>query len=288
MLEQRLSIGHEVLLLEGDLGANQSHHLILDDLISQAIDGIRKQVGIDEKHTEQEAVAILQTMDMVFSDNGFKDEGTNVLFHQGLGNRIVNCVAPSLIRLDIAERMGLPLVPVTAPESHLFTRWVFNDGTYFNWEPLGGGKKNDDYYVKKYNIHPSSICNGVFLRNVTRNEVLAIAYNQIGIAWIQSGQIGKALASFGEAIQLKSNFPEAYNNYGIALLMQNDHGGAVTYFIRAIEFNQNYHQAYTNRGMVYSSQGKHGLALSDFNKAIALNPNYVPAIRNREKIPGRV
>lgn len=285
MLEEKLRMGlivFQVLELEKDAGANESHQSQLSDLITTAIGEIGKVVRLNGQHnhryTEEEAVAISKTMTNIFHNYGFRDEGIHVLFHQGLENRIVNCVVPTIIRLSIAEMIGLNLEGVTAPESHLFTRWTLN-GSYFNWEPMGTEQKDDNYYIRKYNIPHQSIHNGVFLRAIKREEIMAIAHNQIGVAYIQQDNPDKAIENLMQSVQLKPDYPEAYNNIGIALIRMGHHRSAIERFNRALSLNPNYHEALTNRGDVFFSLGEDALAFRDYETSITLNGEFPNAYR---------
>ena len=47
----------------------------------------------------------------------------------------------------------------------------------FNWETVIKWTKSDDYYVSRRKIPRKSIKNGVFLGNLSRKEIIAIAYS---------------------------------------------------------------------------------------------------------------
>src|SRR5713101_9023255 len=82
----------------------------------------------------------------------------------------------------LAERLNLPIYAVATP-SHVFLR--YDDGsTRINIETLqGGASVPDDQYIREQKIPEESIRCGIFLRNLTTDELLAQVHNNLGVIY---------------------------------------------------------------------------------------------------------
>lgn len=141
------------------------------------------------------------------------------------------------------------------------------------------------------------------------------AYNNLGLAYLQQGDINLAIDSFQKAISINPRYAKAYHNMSVIEQRQGQYDQAFIYiekaltqapdnpvflncrgeilfskrlldralvdFNKAIERNRNYAEAYNNRGNVYKLKGDRLLAQADFNKAILINPFYDQAYNNR-------
>jgi predicted TPR repeat methyltransferase len=91
------------------------------------------------------------------------------------------------------------------------------------------------------------------------------------------GQLDQAIASYGKAIELKPNFPEAYNNLGVALRIQGKLDEAVASFRKAISLHPNYAEAFGNLGSAFQSQGKLAESLGCFKQQVRITPENIVA-----------
>src|SRR3989339_1631199 len=106
----------------------------------------------------------------------------------------------SFIYLSIADALNLPLVAVYAPQ-HIFVRFILNvEG--INWETTSARERGNDYYRSWLNISDESIRNGVYLRNLTRQETMAVVYGNRGNAWVDKGNLDRAIDDYNTAIKL--------------------------------------------------------------------------------------
>lgn len=75
--------------------------------------------------------------------------------------------------IAVAQRLGYPVYAVAAPQ-HIFARYVEPDGNHKNIEPTGkGGWSSDQKYIDDLNIPQAGIDNGVYMRTMTRRELVA-------------------------------------------------------------------------------------------------------------------
>ena len=106
-------------------------------------------------------------------------------------------------------------------------------------------------------------------------------YYQKGIAASQKGELEVAIASFQQAIALKSDFAAAYCNLGGLLAKKGQVAEAIDSLHTAIKLQPNLTEAYCNLGIIQSSSGQISAeAVESFQKAIALNPALVEAHYN--------
>ena len=277
------TIGHQILDLEAGLGVStEPHKETLDTLIEEA----RRAIQVKGAYTREDAVGILRTIDSILQNSGFERRDTNGvidgyhLFHEGLGSKKIDCDNRSFIYLSIAEALRLPLAAVHAPE-HLFLRFMLDDGSCINWETTSAAVRSDGYYKSWLNIADAAIENGVFLKNLTRDGVIASAYNDRGNAWADKGNVDKGIADFNEAIRLYPNYAAAYNNRGNAWYNKGNLDEAIADFNEAIRLDPNNAVAYNNRGNAWTRKGNLDEAIADYNTAIRLNPKYVSVYSNR-------
>ena len=278
LIQRYDTIGHQVLDLEAELGVSTEPH---KETLDSLIEGARGKIQVKDMYTREDALGILTTIEGILRNNRFKQGGNAAdLFHEGLGSKKIDCDDTSFIYLSIADALGLPLVAVSAP-GHLFVRFILNDGSYINWETTSTTERGNDYYISWRNISPVAIDNGVYLRNLSRHEIIALAYNNRGSAWAGKGNLDEAIKDYNKAIRLNPNHAAAYNNRGFAWFNKGNLDEAIKDYNEAIRLDPNFARAYTNRGSAWSKKGNLDKAIEDYNEAIRLDPNYAAAYYNR-------
>ncbi|MCM8758660.1 MAG: tetratricopeptide repeat protein [Candidatus Omnitrophica bacterium] len=116
---------------------------------------------------------------------------------------------------------------------------------------------------------------------VVKSPQKARPYLNRGLAFVQKGNIERALEDYNTAIKINPRYVEAYNNRGILFALMKRYDDALKDFNRAIEIKPNYVLSYNNRGVLYSTLGQWKEAFGDFDMALKLNPSYVDALKNR-------
>ncbi len=117
--------------------------------------------------------------------------------------------------------------------------------------------------------------------NETPNNLDAIQYYTISLAYLGKGDFDRALTEINKAIQLSPEFAAAYVIRAGAYHFKNQHDQAIADCNKAIGLNLNHEGSYIVRGSSYNVTGKYDLALADFNKAIQINPQSGPAYSGR-------
>ncbi len=116
---------------------------------------------------------------------------------------------------------------------------------------------------------------------LSRHPAAAIALNNRGRAYQQSGDLAAALSDYNRAIKINPRYKEVFNNRGVIYKQQRNMQQALSDYTRAIEISPDYADSYYNRGNLYRQQGNLAAALADYNRAIKINPGYAQAFNNR-------
>lgn len=231
------------------------------DLLDRIFLKAGERITVQDTYGETEVIKIVRTMHDILEEEGFtyRDYSTEAfyflganVFGYGLAKRQIDCVAWSLLGLGMAEHVGLPMAAVYMP-GHFALRWIFADGRYMNLELSIPAKCDDDYYISWKNISPGALQNGVYLRNLTRREVIAQQYYSLGLVWESREKWDKASSAVANALRLFRDFPDAYNL----------------------------------RGLIRKAAGEIAGAVRDFDTAIVLDNQFIEAITNRDRISGR-
>jgi len=202
-----------------------------------------------------------------------------------LENRRGTCMGLAIVYLALAERLGLSAHAVATPV-HLFMRVELPDGPR-NVELLEEGRElPDDIYRRRNRISESSIERGVFLRDLTNDEVIAHLLSNQGIALSRENRLDDALARYDRALKLAPQLVVAWYNRGIDLTTAGRLDGAVASFDAAIDLHPNDAQAHNNRGIAKARLGDMDGARADWQRALELEPGIREAEENLRKLGG--
>jgi tetratricopeptide (TPR) repeat protein len=100
-------------------------------------------------------------------------------------------------------------------------------------------------------------CSNAINSGTIAGKDLAAAFSNRGRAYAVRGDLDRALADYGQAIQLDSNAASAFNGRGSVYFLKKDYEDAVADFARAISLDPNYAGAFNNRGNAYRSHGRY-------------------------------
>ena len=196
------------------------------------------------------------------------------------------CMGLAVVYQALAERLGLSAHAVATPV-HLFMRVDLEDGPR-NVELLEDGRDiHDDLYRRRHKISDSSIERGVFLANLTTDEVIAHLLSNQAIALSRDGMIEEALSRYDLAIEKAPLLVAAWYNRGIDLMSVDRVEDALTSFDKAIELHPNDAQAHNNRGIAKARLGDSEGARADWQQALRLEPNMTEAAENLRNLDGQ-
>lgn len=165
-----------------------------------------------------------------------------------------NCLGLSVLYLAVAERVGLPLYGVEAPE-HFLVR--LDDGvTHLNIEPtLEGRVVPDEVYIRWRHIAREAIQNGVYLRSESKRQVLAsLLANRAGYRALE-GKLHGALLDAERALAVKPYLPLAHVNRGLVRELTGDVKGAEADYLRALLLDPHCAGALNNLASLFVKKG---------------------------------
>jgi tetratricopeptide (TPR) repeat protein len=104
-----------------------------------------------------------------------------------------------------------------------------------------------------------------------------MAWNDLGLAYLDSRQDEEAIKSFEKQIEVNAYHPYAYNNLGRIYLRQRKYEEAIKSFNKQLEVDPLDKYAHGNLGLAYLEQEKYADAVPELEKAAALTPNNAEA-----------
>lgn len=155
-------------------------------------------------------------------------------------NKKGDCLGLSLLYLALTERLGLPFYGVAAPR-HVFVR--YDDGEKrINIETTDKGKEyEDNFYEKKFMLHPTYRDYNFYLKNLLKREVVEGFLHTLGVAYGTKGMHNEAIAKFRKAIEINPDYAEAHNNLAIAYYLNGEYGLAIEHCDKVIELGYRVH-----------------------------------------------
>ncbi len=103
----------------------------------------------------------------------------------------------------------------------------------------------------------------------------ADAYERMGLAYYNLGDIVNALKHYQHALQHNPHFARAYSNMGIIFFEKKEYAQALELYKKAVEFDPKFADAYQNLGSTYGSMGQHDKAIENFLKVLQFQPDNV-------------
>ncbi|HEY1311446.1 MAG TPA: tetratricopeptide repeat protein, partial [Pseudolabrys sp.] len=112
----------------------------------------------------------------------------------------------------------------------------------------------------------------------------AEAHNNRGATLVTLGRGEEGLESCRKALAIKPDYVEAHYNAGTALRVLGRYEEALKSFDRALALRPNYFKAHNNRGAVLEGLKWYDEALACYDRALALAPDFTEARNNRGRI----
>ena len=108
----------------------------------------------------------------------------------------------------------------------------------------------------------------------------SLAYNDLGYAYLQEGQLSNAVANFEKALTIRPRYPEAYYNLGCAFLANKQPAEAVDCFQRALALDSSVAQIHYKLANALMQSGRYTEAIAEYDRALQLRPNMDEAANN--------
>ncbi|TFH43648.1 MAG: tetratricopeptide repeat protein [Chrysiogenales bacterium] len=268
---QEKTIAHVILEMEKPLGAGESHRIYLDGFLARA----RETIKAGPLSDVGEAAGILGAIHSFLQGEGFRFKANYLLF-QGIDRKSMDCDNFCALYIAIGETIGIPLVPVYAP-NHSFIRLYFEDGSYMNWEATEGKSLPDSYYRQNLKIEESSLRQGVYMKTLSRKEFIGVEYNNMGAYMMTTGMFRDAIPLFNSAIGLYPSFSSAYHNRGSSRYATGGLDDALKDLLIAKRLDPGRSSTRNTLGDIYFDRKKYDLAIEEYLESIRLDPcHYVP------------
>ena len=125
------------------------------------------------------------------------------------------CYTIPLLYIAVAQRLGYPLYPVSAPD-HMFVRYVDPSFTEQNIETTSGGKYfPDQYYIEGFAISIRGLKTGSYLRTLTYRQFLGQMLAASAVIHGRNAATPKVIAYLTMAAQLDPRIADHYDNLRI-------------------------------------------------------------------------
>jgi len=143
------------------------------------------------------------------------------------------------------------------------------------YAPFSASAYNDlgSAYLNRGNIEKAI---GQFQKAIEISPKMAIAYYGLGNAYLNRGNIEKAIDQFQKAIEISPKMAIAYYGLGNAYLNRGNIEKAIDQFQKAIENDSNFAIAHFNLAISYFQQKKYDLAIKHCDRAIELGNKVDP------------
>lgn len=101
----------------------------------------------------------------------------------------------------------------------------------------------------------------------------ALAYENLGVAYLRSERFDQAVAASQQAIRLNPNLPYPYNNLGVAYARLGSYKKAIESYQRALQIQPDLVDTLVNLGVNHALLEHNSNAIKAFKQAIRLRPD---------------
>lgn len=271
---------HDIITIQRALATDtavQTSYTMLGEMLRE----VRKRIA-GGRFSPMEKLKIIYA---VIRSHGIRlaDNDTDPLFIGNLLSKHLDCDTSCLAVMAIAHELGIRVRLVTAPE-HAFLRYDDGKGDAFNIDY--GTIRTKDLYIKKNNVSPTSITQGVYLNPLDRRGLLSQTFLILaqGKMKVLEARLQKTAASNAElpadmlediqrdldtAIDLDPLNVSAYHFRGNMLNTAGEPEKAIKDYTQAIAYDPHMHFTFGFRGSAYLKLGQYKKALDDLNVALS-------------------
>jgi len=197
--------------------------------------------------------------------------------------RTGNCVEISVLSILVGEHLGWQLHAKRVP-NHMLVHTRAN-GKSINLEVLSFEQpiRDDDYYIKNYAIAIKQKESGIYLRDLSEDELAGEIISKLLEEKMQTGQqlSSKDWAMIQLSLSKNPLGIDIYNNVGLNYLLHNKYHRAELWFRRALDIDGNCISAANNLIETLIAQQKYQEAVScekSFNKYELYRVNLPPSL----------
>lgn len=211
--EDRIDIGTAALTFAHEIYPDRvdvaTYSMKLDQLTAKA----RKLAGL--KNGPDELRAALNTV--LYQQEGFHynftpgamDNFAAYFLPAVMDTKLGTCTTMSMLYLAVAQRLGLSVYGVSAPE-HNFVRITNRNVTYPNVEATsGGGTKTDAHYIEQMHIPDKAVQSGTYMRTMTHREYLGILLAINADYYVHKGMVDTPIKYYEMALEVNPHLDVA-------------------------------------------------------------------------------
>ncbi len=107
-----------------------------------------------------------------------------------------------------------------------------------------------------------------------------VAYDKLGEAYYEKGDIEKAIANYKKAISLNPHDDIFQYNLGVAYQEKGLYDLAISQYRKALNIKPDDYKSYYNLGIIYYKKGDVERAIASYKKAVSINPAFLDAQYN--------
>jgi tetratricopeptide (TPR) repeat protein len=103
----------------------------------------------------------------------------------------------------------------------------------------GDRRKAEDFFNKALNAHDGNdlaTALDLYAKAIQADPSMEVAYNNLGMVYIDMGNMEEARRYLNKAIEAKPDYPEPYNNLGFVLRRMGDEPGSASAYLKFLEF----------------------------------------------------
>lgn len=113
----------------------------------------------------------------------------------------------------------------------------------------------------------------LFQKALEINPTEAATYYDLGLAFAKKGQVDDAIAQYQKALKITPDLANAHADLGLALVQKGQLDDAIAEYRKALEINPDFVNAHVNLGSALSKKGQMDEAIAQFQKALEINSN---------------
>ena len=126
----------------------------------------------------------------------------------------------------------------------------------------------------------------LYRKILDRKPGSGLVWNNLGVAFRETGRPEKAMAGFESAVRLAPELAEAWNNLGVAQDEQRLAKKARKSYQTAIDLQPDYISPHLNLGILHQKAGRFKAAEAHYDRVLKIQPDHEIAIFMRQSIRG--
>ena len=115
---------------------------------------------------------------------------------------------------------------------------------------------------------------------IARNPGCWMAHDNLGLLYLQRGQVEEAIAQYHKTLEIKPDCTEARNNLGFAFFKKGETEEAMAQYRKVLESKPGDTASHYNLGLAYFKKGELEEAIAQYRKALASAPENAGALSN--------